>query len=117
MPDLDHIALMWFDQYLKGMNTGAERVPNVTQYLYGEERYAIAGELAAPAGPRRAPGTCAPTSQPERASCRRAGEGSITVLQQPLNGICSPSTTQWTAGLLGVLPLPCFDENNLNENG
>src|SRR5690606_15596208 len=39
VPDLNHIALMWFDQYLKGMNAGAARVPNVTQYLYGEERY------------------------------------------------------------------------------
>ena len=35
------------------------------------------------------------------------------VLQQPLNGVCSASTAQWTAGLVGLLPLPCFEEDNL----
>src|SRR5690606_11521650 len=40
VPMLDQIALMWFDQYLKDMDVGADTVPNVTQYYYGAERYA-----------------------------------------------------------------------------
>lgn len=68
VPDLDHIALMWFDRYLKGMDAAA------------------------------------------------ADEAGNTVLQQPLNGLCSTSTSQWTAGLLGTLPLPCFTDNSSNEN-
>ncbi len=45
------------------------------------------------------------------------GESSATLLQQPANGICSTSTSQWTAGILGLLPVQpsCFSQNNLNE--
>src|SRR5690606_19372059 len=29
------LLLQWFDQYLKGKNTGAANLPNVTQYVEG----------------------------------------------------------------------------------
>lgn len=29
------LLLQWFDQYLKGKNTGAAAMPNVTQYVQG----------------------------------------------------------------------------------
>src|SRR5690606_24745875 len=32
VPRLDKMQLQWFDQYLKGINTGAETLPNVTQW-------------------------------------------------------------------------------------
>ncbi len=114
VPDLNHIALMWFDQYLKGMNVGAARVPNVTQYLYGEERYVTATDWPHPQA--RAERLYLRADKSLSRELPGAGEGSSTVLQQPLNGICSTSTSQWTAGLLGLLPLPCFQNNNLNEN-
>lgn len=114
VPDLDHIALMWFDQYLKGMNAGAAKVPNVTQYLYGEERYVTTTNWPHPQA--RAERLYLRADKSLSSELPAAGEGSSTVLQQPLNGICSTSTSQWTAGLLGAVPLPCFDENNLNEN-
>lgn len=113
VPDLDHIALMWFDRYLRGVGNGAERVPNVTQYLYGEERYVTAPDWPHPAakaerwhlrGDRRL------TRDPAA-----AGEASNVTPQQPANGICSTSTAQWTAGLVGALPLPCFTDNRYNE--
>jgi len=113
VPDLNAIALMWFDRYLKGMNNRAERVPNVTQYLWGEERYSTASDWPHP------------QAEPERWYLRgdsslskaapAAGEASRVGLQQPVNGLCSTSTSQWTAGLLGATMLPCFSDNRLNE--
>lgn len=113
VPDLNAIALMWFDRYLKDVRNDAERVPNVTQYLYGEERYSIASDWPHP------------QARPERWYLRgdrslsreppAAGEASRTGIQQPANGICSTSTSQWTAGLLGATQIPCFSDNRLNE--
>jgi uncharacterized protein len=34
-PGTTTLLLQWFDQYLKGRNTGADRMPNVTQYVQG----------------------------------------------------------------------------------
>ncbi|MDP3859213.1 MAG: CocE/NonD family hydrolase [Stagnimonas sp.] len=113
VPDLDSIALMWFDRYLKGIGNRAESVPNVTQYLWGEERYSTATDWPHP------------QARPERWYLRgdqsltqaapAAGEASRVGLQQPLNGICSTSTSQWTAGLLGATQIPCFSDNRVNE--
>lgn len=113
VPDLNHIALMWFDRYLKDMQTGAERVPNVTQYLYGEERYITAMDWPHPAAHAERwylRGDQALTREPPA-----AGEASTLAVQQPVNGICSTSTSQWMAGIVGLLPLPCFTDNRLNE--
>lgn len=114
VPDLDHIALMWFDRYLRDMDNDAESVPNVTQYVAGKEHYFIAPDWPHPA------------ATPERWYLREdaslsgeppaAGEGQRTTLQIPIQSICSLSTAQWTAGVLGLVPLPCFDgANNINE--
>lgn len=113
VPDLDSIALMWFDRYLRGMGNQAESVPNVTQYLWGEERYSTAADWPHP------------QARPERWYLRgdqslsrvapTADESSRVALQQPVNGLCSTSTSQWTAGLLGATQLPCFTDNRLNE--
>lgn len=113
VPDLNAIALMWFDRYLKGIGNRAESVPNVTQYLWGEERYSTASDWPHP------------QAKPERWYLRgdqsltlaapASGEASRIGLQQPVNGLCSTSTSQWTAGLLGATQLPCFTDNRLNE--
>jgi hypothetical protein len=114
VPDLDHIALMWFDQYLKGMDAAAASVPNVTQYLYGEERYVTTTTWPHPQA--AAQRWYLRGDQSLTTELPAADEGSNTVLQQPLNGLCSTSTSQWTAGILGTLPLPCFTDNSTNEN-
>jgi len=33
LPPLTNIALQWFDQYVKGMDTQADKMPNVTQWV------------------------------------------------------------------------------------
>ena len=114
VPALDDIALRWFDRYLKDLPNGAERLPNVTQYLTGEERYVTAGDWPHPKlSPERW------YLRGDRTLSREApaeGEKGNTALQNPLNGLCSASTAQWTAGLLGLVPLPCTNsDNRINE--
>ncbi len=117
VPDLNQIALQWFDQYLKGKSTNAERMPNVTQYLYGEERYVTASDWPHPQA--RAQRWFLHGDKSLSREEPAAGEASTAMLQQPINGICSQSTSQWTAGILGLTGiegiLPCFTDNSLNE--
>lgn len=113
VPDGDDIALAWFDHYLKGMDNGAQNMPAVTQYLYGEERYVVM-----PDWPH-------PQLRSERWYLR--GDGSLTqqmagpeeagnyVLQQPAAGVCSDSTAQWSAGILGLIATPCYEDNRVAE--
>jgi len=113
VPVLDHIALQWFDQYEKGMDVGADKLPNVTQYLYGQGHFVTAQDWPNPQASAqqwylhsdKSLSTAAPA----------AGDAAIKMPQEPLQGICSESTSQWTAGLLGLLSLPCFTNDNLAE--
>jgi putative CocE/NonD family hydrolase len=114
VPELSPLAVQWFDQYLRGMDSGAEDVPNVTQYLYGAERYVTSSDWPHP------------QAQAERWYLREGGglsqampaegEAGTNVLQLPINGVCSGSSVQWTAGVLAQLPLPCLTDNGLNES-
>lgn len=113
VPKMNQIQLMWFDQYVKGMDVKADRVPNVTQFVKGLNKYATTNNWPHPRMQAQAlylrgdkslkPQT--PTS-PETAS---------TVLQVPVFGICSLSTSQWTAGIANLLPLPCFTEDTIDQ--
>ena len=115
VPDLNHIALMWFDKYLKGLNTGAERVPNVTQFLSGEGHYAIASDWPHPKASAERwylRGDRGLTQEQPAADER----SNVTLPVVSLLNICSQSSSQWTAGVLGVIPLPCLQgNNNINE--
>ena len=114
VPELNQLAVRWFDQYLRGMDTGAAAMPNVTQYLYGAERYVTSADWPHP------------QASAERWYLREGGgltrampgEGGAgtNVVQLPVNGICSGSTAQWTAGVLALFPLPCYTDNTLNES-
>lgn len=115
VPALNSIALRWFDRYLMGERraTRIGQIPRVTQYLYGRERYVTQPDWPNPRlKPRvrylRGGGTLA--GRPARAS-----EATQGFPQHPLSGICTQSTSQWTAGLGEAIP--CTHTNNLNELG
>ncbi len=114
VPDLNHIALMWFDRYLRDIDNGAEDVPAVTQYVYGEEHYFIAGDWPHPAATAERwylRGDASLSAEPPAQD-----ESERVTLQIPIQGICSVSSAQWTAGVLGLVPLPCFSgANGINE--
>jgi uncharacterized protein len=113
VPSLTDLQLRWFDQYLKGIDANIPAIPKVTQYTYGDERYETQADWPDPrldpqrwylrggaAVSRQAPG---------------AGEAPQTFVQQPLSGVCTMSTGQWTAGL--GEPLPCFTDDRVNALG
>ena len=110
VPVLNQIQLRWFDQHVKGLEVGAETMPNVTQWVYGAERYVTAPRLPHPdAAPRRLYLRGGRTLTPEAPG---AGEPPNLALQVPVAGLCSASTVQWTAGAAGYLPIPCFENSN-----
>lgn len=113
VPALNHIELRWFDQYVKGLSVGADTLPNVTQYVLGKEHYVTATDWPHPlAGAQQ---LYLRGDKSLSATAPAAAEGSNTVVQLPIEGLCSISSSQWTAGILGYIPLPCFENSNSAE--
>jgi putative CocE/NonD family hydrolase len=113
VPALNAIALRWFDHWLLGLDTDVGRIPKATQYVYGAERYRTQADWPDPRlKPRRrylrgaggltraAPG---------------AGEAPQSFFQDPLTGICTQSTAQWTAGIAAAIP--CTTDTVDDESG
>lgn len=111
VPDYDHIALQWFDQYLKGMDVHADQLPPVTYYNWGDEKFETQADWPLP--------TLAPSRQYFHAggtldgNLPAADEASDLWAQQPVSGICTQSTGQWTAGAGDALP--CDTDDRVNE--
>jgi putative CocE/NonD family hydrolase len=114
VPPINHITLRWFDQYVKGENVGADTLPNVTQWVSGYEHYVTATDWPHPQASAQRLYLRGDKSLSTTAPA--ADEAHNTVLQVPIEGLCSISTSQWTAGILGYIPLPCFSNSNASEN-
>jgi putative CocE/NonD family hydrolase len=111
VPDLGQLTLQWFDAHVRGLDTGAECIPPVTQYVRGIEAY------------RSAPSWPIPGLHAERWHLR--GDGTLTAalpeeaeagkqyLQAPVTGACTRSANQWLIGL--VEQTPCATDNRLDE--
>ena len=104
LPSLDQIALRWFDRWLKGMNTKIRAIPKVTQWTYGREKYETQADWPDP--------RLRPTRQYLRAdnaltrrARRRPTRRADSFFQHPVSGVCTQSTSQWTAGVDGVDPV------------
>jgi putative CocE/NonD family hydrolase len=111
VPTVDQIQLRWFDQWLKGIDTDIEKIPAVTQYTYGTERWETNQDWPHPKlDPQRwylRGGKGLSTQEPA------AGEAPQTFVQHPLSGICTMSTGQWTAG--AASGIPCEQDERPNE--
>ncbi len=140
-PDAESLMLQWFDQYLKGMNTGTASMPNITQYvegygLDGVERYASTTDWPSPlAQPLRmylhgnmslnitpptsdeADHTIAEPSSPASISLNTLLGGTmLDGIVTPNDGSgCSSSEVQWSLGIAGLLPLPCYSNDTTVE--
>lgn len=113
VPPLDHIALQWFDQYVKGERVGAGKLPNVTQYVYGYGHYVATTDWP---NPKARPVRLYLHGDQTLSTQKPARNGQSTqIVQQPLEGICSESTSQYTAGALGLTGLPCTKYDNTAE--
>ena len=113
VPALNQIVLRWFDQYVKGLKVGADTLPNVTQYVLGYGHYVTASDWPHPDASAQRLYLRGDKSLSTGAPA--AGETSNQVAQLPIQGLCSISASQWTAGLLGLIPLPCFENSNSAE--
>lgn len=113
VPPLNHIELQWFDQYVKGMNVGADQQPNVTQYVLGHDHYVTASDWPNPQA--QAQRLYLHGDKSLSTTVPAANEASNQVVQNPANGICSASLDQWTAGITGYIPLPCQTDSSLAE--
>ncbi|WP_462412705.1 CocE/NonD family hydrolase [Neobacillus sp. Marseille-QA0830] len=111
VPSLDQIALRWFDQYLKNINTHIGDIPDVTQFVLGDDHYQV--QPGWPNAKAKAQKYYLRGNQALTKETPATLEASKTMAQQPVNGTCSQSTSQWTAGLLGVIP--CTKDNRLTE--
>lgn len=108
---LNEIALRWFDHYLSGVDTDVKRIPPVTQYVFGQDRYVVQEDWPHP------------QSHVDRYYLRTEGgltqarpeksEDPDELLTVPGNGACSGSTDQWLLGLLRFTP--CREDNRLTE--
>src|SRR5687768_882844 len=111
LPSLDQIALRWFDRWLKGMRTKVRSIPKVTQWTYGPEKYEAQADWPDP--------RLRPTRQYLRADNAltaeqpEGDEAPDSFLQHPVSGVCTQSTSQWTAGI--TEGIPCTNDNRLNE--
>lgn len=113
VPVLDHIALMWFDHYLKGMSNGAENLPNVTQWVWGHEHFITSTDW--PNQQAKAQRFYLQDGNSLDPASPKTGTAPATVLQQPFNGVCSESSLQISLGLTGYAPLPCWYQDNLAQ--
>jgi putative CocE/NonD family hydrolase len=117
---LSELQLRWFDHYVKGMpdpdldgdiapltyyeqGTGAWRT---SDSWVGSDRKALTFKLSGGlllSGGRVTTGAATP--------------GSSTVLPIPVSGLCTRSTSQWTAGVMNLFPFPnpCLADNRLND--
>ena len=118
---LNELQLRWFDHYVKGkadptldsdiapltwyeQGTGAWR--KTTNWV-GSDRVASSWRLSGSATNGSAGALTTGTAQ----------DGTAQVLPIPVAGLCTRSTNQWTAGIMGQNPLPnpCLEDNRLND--
>jgi uncharacterized protein len=117
VPSLQDLELRWDDHYVRGI---ADRTLNrdiapVTYYEMGTDKWRTARNWPSAAvhytayrlGGHASPGT------PGKLGAKSAS-GSDQLVSIPVTGICTRSTTQWTAGL--VAGTPCETNDNLNDS-
>lgn len=113
VPPMNHIQLMWFDQYVKGLDVGADKLPNVTQWVKGHEHYATSTDWPHPAV--KAERLFLHGDKSLSTARPGADEAASTIVQIPIEGLCSLSMSQWTAGGAGLLPIPCLSDDTFDQ--
>ena len=113
VPSLDHTALRWFDRYLKNIDNGADRLPAVTQWVWGQEQFITSPDWPHPEA--KAQRLYLQASGALAAQKPTTAAAPATVVQQPVGGVCSESTLQISLGLTGYTQLPCFYDDRLAQ--
>lgn len=139
-PPTKFLMLQWFDQYLRGMNTGAATLPNVTQYVEGygilgnrfasttdwphpkatPQRYYLRGNMKLTTQAPWLPEASHTIAEPQGAAITYnvSDTGKTVQAKVTLNdgSDCSSSYVQWSLGIGGLLPKLCYTNSNTVEN-
>ena len=114
VPALNSIALRWFDRFLLGRRTATRigQVPRVTQFVWGRDRYLTQRDWPDPRlRPRRLWLRGGKRLAARKPNLPEAEQGFV---QQPVSGICTQSTNQWSAGL--AEGIPCTENNDADQD-
>ncbi len=118
---LNELQLRWFDHYVKGVRdtTLDSDIAPVTYYEQGTGAWRKTSRWV---GSDRTAATyklsgSASNGTPGALTTGTASTGTAQVLPIPVAGLCTRSTNQWTAGIMGQNPLPnpCLDDNRVND--
>ena len=118
---LNELQLRWFDHYVKGKAdpTLDTDIAPMTWYEQGTGAWRKGADWV---GSDRAASSWrlsgnASNGTPGALTTSTAKDGTATVLPIPVAGLCTRSTNQWTAGILGSSPLPnpCLEDNRVND--
>ena len=119
LPSLNNLQLAWFDHWLKGIGNGIDTFPAVETYYLGAGKWAPDTRYPASRTTYRywylsaASGSGAALYAGSLAPAVDSGDTTVTLPWIPVDGTCSRSTTQWTAGLVsGWL---CENDNRPSE--
>ncbi|TAK80866.1 MAG: CocE/NonD family hydrolase [Aquabacterium sp.] len=132
-PNSPSLLLQWFDQYLKGIDSGAAKLPNVTQFVEGygssgasryskatdwphpkatPKRYYLRGDLSLSTNApiwnetsRTVGEPPAPVITYGKSDSGKTVSASVTIND---GSDCSSSYVQWTLGMAGLLPKSCY---------
>ena len=119
LPSLNNLQLAWFDRWLKGIRNGIDKFPAVETYYLGAGKWAPGKKYPASRTNYQrwylsaAPGSGTSLYAGSLAPAVDGGDTSVTLPWIPLDGTCSRSTTQWTAGL--VSGTMCENDNRPSE--
>ena len=119
LPSLNNLQVAWFDRWLKGVHNGIEKFPEVETYYLGAGKWVPDKNYPASRTSYRswylsaAPGSGTSLYAGSLAPAVDGGETTVTLPWIPVNGTCSRSTTQWTAGL--VSGSTCENDNRPSE--
>src|SRR6266852_6941719 len=120
LPSLNNLQLAWFDHWLKGIGNGIDSFPAVETYYLGAGKWAPDTKYPASRTTYRrwymsaTPGSGTSLYAGSLAPAADGGNTTVTLPWIPLNGTCSRSPTQWTAGLVSGIAT-CENDNRPSE--
>ncbi len=124
---LAELQLRWFDHYVKGipdagLDGAKSDIAPITYFEQGPDQWRTAKRWVDPtdtsATVEPLSGTAGTGKPGVLGVAPSTADQASTVLPNPVSGLCSRSTDQWTAGLISELQLfnsTCFESNNVNS--
>ncbi len=117
---IGELQLRWFDHWIKGRNGRLGEIAPVTVFEQGSDRWRKGRtwvDKSQSVHQRLLSGTSRQGGKFGGLRKKRGYEGKSTLLPLPVQGLCTRSTNQWTAGILQQIwpESPCLTDNAIND--